>query len=104
MGELGRARICAIDDVASGYYVNLSVIDRPGVLSAVAGVFGDHQVSIRSMEQEALEDDASGSDAATIHFITHEAIERDLRATLEDLRALDAVGEVVTVMRVVESE
>ena len=28
--------------------------DRPGVLGQVATVFGDHDVSIRSLEQEGL--------------------------------------------------
>ena len=36
----------------SQYYLTLDVADRPGVLAAVAGVFGEHGVSIRSMEQE----------------------------------------------------
>ena len=33
------------------YYLSIDVADRPGVLAAVAKVFGDHGVSIRSMEQ-----------------------------------------------------
>ena len=42
----------------------------PGVLAAVAGVFGGHGVSIRSMEQEGL-----GAEARLV-FITHTARER----------------------------
>jgi homoserine dehydrogenase len=61
----------------------------------VAAVFGDHDVSIRSMEQEGL-----GVEARLI-FITHAARERDLRATLEGLDGLDAVRSVGSMLRVV---
>jgi homoserine dehydrogenase len=97
VGALGRARIRPIDDVTSAYYLNLEVFDRPGVLAQVAGVFGAHGVSIQSMEQEGL------GDEARLIFITHEAVERDVQATLHDLRDLEVVDRVGTVLRVVGS-
>ena len=90
-----RAKIRSIDDLECAFYVNLEVGDAPGVLAAVAGVFGEHGVSIRSMEQEGL-----GSEAR-IAFITHEAREANLRATLQDLRKLDVVSDIRGVLRVV---
>ncbi len=95
IGALERARIAPIDDVVSAYYLNIEVEDRPGVLAAVATVFGSHEVSIRSMEQEGM-----GGEARLV-FITHGARERDLRATLADLRSLDAVRAVGSVLRVI---
>ena len=89
------ASIRAIDDLESAYYVNLEVDDSPGVLSTVSGVFGGHGVSIRSMEQEGL------AGEARLVFVTHRAVERDLQATLHDLRKLDVVRGVRSVMRVV---
>ena len=62
---------------------------------AVATVFGEHGVSIRSMEQEGM-----GSEARLV-FITHGARERDVRATLQDLRSLEAVRAVGSVLRVI---
>jgi homoserine dehydrogenase len=105
IGMLGKAVIRPIDELASAFYVNLEVADRPGVLAAVAGVFGEHGVSIRSMEQEAM--GADGADlpgsggAARLVFITHAAREADLRATLHELRTLDAVRSVGSVLRVI---
>ena len=93
IGALERAAIRPIADLETAYYLALEVDDRPGVLAAVAAVFGEHGVSIRSMEQEGL-----GSEAR-ITFITHRARERDLRATLDDLRGLDAVRNVGSVLR-----
>ena len=95
VGQLAPARLRSIDDVESAYYLNVEVLDRPGVLAQVAGVFGDHAVSIRSMEQEGL------GDEARLIFITHTAREADVQATLRDLDRLDAVDRIRSVLRVV---
>ena len=75
--------------------------DRPGVLAAVAGVFGTHHVSIRSMEQEAAE--GPNSDAR-LEFITHRARERDMQATLAELAHLESVDKVGGLIRVVAED
>jgi homoserine dehydrogenase len=95
VGTLAKARIRPVDEVESAYYLNLDVLDRPGVLAAVAGIFGDHGVSIRSMEQEGL------GDEARLVFITHVALEADVQATIRDLHHLDAVDRITSVLRVV---
>jgi homoserine dehydrogenase len=94
---LRQTAVRPIDDLQSEYYLNLEVVDRPGVLAAVAGVFGDHRVSIRSMEQEGL-----GAEARLV-FITHTAKESDVQACLGDLRRLDAVDRIGGLLRVVGS-
>ncbi|MDQ1426811.1 MAG: homoserine dehydrogenase, partial [Acidimicrobiaceae bacterium] len=48
------AKIFPIDELRSEYYLSVDVADRPGVLHAVAGVLGRHNVSIRLMEQVGL--------------------------------------------------
>jgi homoserine dehydrogenase len=105
-----------IDDLRAEYYLTLQVADRPGVLHAVSGVFGYHQVSIRLMEQEGLPmsggfgaassvDSAgvrsSGQSGARLVFVTHPAFERDVQACLHDLRQLDVVEQVGGLLRVV---
>ena len=82
-------------DVASVFYVSLDVLDEPGVLAAVAGVFGEHGVSIRSMEQFGV------GDEARLSFLTHSALTRDVTATvsqLADLREVDKVGACIRVI------
>jgi homoserine dehydrogenase len=95
VGALGKARIRPIDELSSQYYVALEVVDRPGVLAAVAGVFGNHGVSIKQMEQEGIGDDAR------LILITHIAVERAMQATLSELRDLDVVDRVGSLLRVV---
>jgi homoserine dehydrogenase len=95
IGRLPRAELSPLDDVRCEYYLNLEVADKPGVLHAVAGVFAEHGVSIRSMEQEGL------GDEARLVFITHDATEASMKATLRDLDGLDAVDRITSVIRVV---
>lgn len=90
-----EAALRPIDQLESEYYINLEVADRPGALARVAGVFGDHRVSIRSMEQEGL------GEEARLVFITHEAVEADVQATLQTLRDLEVVDRVASVLRVI---
>ena len=95
VGSLARATIRPIDETSAEYYLPLEVADRPGVLHAVTGVFAEHGVSIRTAEQEGL------GDEARLVFITHEAKEADVQATLRDLRHLDVVEHVGGLLRVI---
>jgi len=88
------AEIRSIDAMFSQYYILLNVADRPGVLAAVAGAFGEHGVSIASVWQEGF------GDQAQLVMITHRGREADLQATLHELRSLDVVTKVASVMRV----
>jgi homoserine dehydrogenase len=90
----GEVRTRPIEDLRCAWYLNMDVFDRPGVLGAVATVFGDHGVSIRSMEQVGL------GDEARLIFLTHVAREGDIRATLVGLSELDMVEHVGGVLRV----
>jgi homoserine dehydrogenase len=100
IGALEPARIRPADEGVAAHYLSLQAADRPGVLAAVAGVFGEHGVSIASMEQEGAGTDGE----ARIEFVTHRAVERDLRATLTALRDLDAVHSVGSVVQVLTEE
>ena len=55
----GEARVRPIDETSSAFYLHLDVVDRPGVLAEVAGVFGVHDVSIRSVNRDKIGQHAS---------------------------------------------
>lgn len=86
--------IRGIDQARTRYYVNLDVADRPGVLATVARAFSDNGVSIQVVRQEGHGDDAG------LIVRTHLAQDGDLSQTIEALRGLDVVKQVVGVMRV----
>jgi homoserine dehydrogenase len=93
-----RARLVPAEDVSSAYYLDVEVADRPGVLAAVATVFGHHGVSIRSMEQQGM------GDEARLVFLTHRARHGDVQATIAELLELSAVRHVGGVLRMVTDE
>jgi homoserine dehydrogenase len=76
------------------YHISLDVADKAGVLASVAAVFAAHDVSIQTVRQEGHGDDA------VLVVVTHTATEAALAATVDDLRALDVVRAVLSVMRV----
>ncbi|MET8912151.1 homoserine dehydrogenase [Micromonospora sp. NPDC004551] len=78
------------------YHVSLDVADRPGVLEAVAGVFARHEVSIATVRQGPA---GGGSDAELV-IVTHVAPDAALAATVRELRGLDIVRSVTSVLRV----
>jgi homoserine dehydrogenase len=86
--------VLPMDDVVTRYHVSLDVADKPGVLAEVALTFSAHGVSIRTVRQEGHGDDA------LLVVVTHTARDADLRAVVAQLRELDAVREVASVMRV----
>ena len=98
IGTLVAKPIRAVDDIESMYYLELEVADEPGVLAAIATKFGEHRVSIRSMQQRDV-----GAEARLI-FVTHTAKESDLRATVAALENVDVVHRVGSVLRVIGSE
>ena len=98
IGELVHRPIRPIDETASQFYVSLDVADRPGVLAAIAGVFGENAVSIQSMQQKGQ------GEGARLIFVTHLAREAALTKTIHDVRDLDVVVRVGSVLRVVGGE
>jgi homoserine dehydrogenase len=82
-------------DLSSAFYISIDVLDKPGVLSAVAGIFGHHEVSIKSMEQSGF------GDEARLSFLTHEALTKNVLATIEELSKLDSVDSVGACIRVI---
>ena len=97
IGSFAKATIRPIDETSAEYLLSLEVADRPGVLHAVTGAFARHGVSIRAAEQEGMAADAR------LVFITHEARESDVQATVRELRDMDVVKQVGGILRVIGS-
>jgi homoserine dehydrogenase len=89
--------ILPIGDVQTNYYVRTQTDDRPGVIAAIAGVFGDHGVSLESILQKQ-----GNGDQAEIVWITHRTREGDLRAALKAMEQLPVVRRVANWIRVEE--
>ena len=89
-----QLRIRPMGETVTRYHVSLDVADKAGVLASVAQAFAVHDVSIQTVHQEGHGDDA------TLVLVTHEATDAALSATVEEVRRLDSVRAVASVMRV----
>jgi homoserine dehydrogenase len=83
--------------VPTKWYLRLNVVDQPGVLAQIATAFGVSGVSIKSVWQEGL------GDEATLLIVTHTIAEASQRAARQALEGLEVVKQVAAVIRV-ESE
>ena len=82
------------DDVSSSWFIRLSVNDEPGVLASIAGTFGKNNVSIESVIQEGR------GEQAELVLVTHEAPEKDMQNSIEQISSLDSVTSVTSTLRV----
>ena len=98
MAGLAVARLRPMDELAAQYYLSLDVVDRPGVLEKVAAAFSRHTVSIVQVLQVGM------GDEARLVLVTHTALERDMQATVADLRELEVVDRVGSLLRVIGPE
>ncbi|MEV4536309.1 homoserine dehydrogenase [Asanoa sp. NPDC049518] len=81
-------------EAVTRYHVSLDVADRAGVLASVAGIFAKHDVSIATVRQSGRGDDA------VLVIVTHGAPDAALAATVEELRGLEFVRAIASVLRV----
>jgi homoserine dehydrogenase len=85
-----------VTDVEFSFYLHLEVADRPGVLAQVAEILGLQGVSIRSVVQKGL-----GQEARLV-MVMHPVLESKFRAAVELISRLDFVREPPRVIRVIE--
>jgi len=88
-----------IEELRTRYYLRTQVADRPGVLAAIAKVFGEEGVSLASVLQVA----ASGQ-TAEIVWLTHETRERQMRRSLARIAALPEVHQINSLIRAEDQE
>jgi homoserine dehydrogenase len=85
-----------MDAIRCCYYLRVMAHDRPGVLSRVAGILGDNDISIANVIQKGR----GTREAIPVVMLTHEARERDMRAALAAIDALSDVATATTMIRV----
>ncbi len=92
--------LASIDDVRCRYYLRFEVYDRPGVLARLAGALGDAGVSIEQMVQEG----GGGSTGVPVQIVilTHEAVERDVRRALADIKRSGVAARDAMLLRIQE--
>jgi homoserine dehydrogenase len=95
LGSFALVPFTPIEETSSEYLISLEVLDQPGVLHAITGVFAANGVSIRTAEQVGINENAR------LVFITHEAREADVQNCLREFAGLEVVKRSGGFVRVV---
>jgi homoserine dehydrogenase len=87
-----------VQDVVSAFYLHLEVADEPGVLAQVAQVLAAEDVSVKSVVQRGLHDQAR------LVMVVHPVLESRFSAALERIAQLDVLRARPRAIRVLEEE
>jgi len=93
-----RERLPLVTDVTSSFYLHLEVADRPGVLARIARVLGENEISVKSVVQRGI-----GEDARLV-MVVHECLESRFAAAVEEIGGLDELRSAPRFIRVIEEE
>jgi homoserine dehydrogenase len=83
-------------NIRSKYYLRLRISDKPGMLAQITQLFADHTISVETMLQRPYEEQC-----AHLLFSTHEALESNVCAMIQELESLDAVLEKPFMIRII---
>jgi homoserine dehydrogenase len=87
------------DTSRTKYYFRFSALDKPGILSKIAGILGKNSISIASVIQKETEEEF---EHVPLVMLTHEALESDTRKALIEIDKLSEVEGKSIVIRVIE--
>jgi len=93
-----REDLPLVTDLSSSFYLHLEVADEPGVLARIAQVLGENEISVKSVVQRGIGDDAR------LVMVVHECLESRFAAAVEEIGGLDEVRSAPRSIRVIEEE
>ncbi len=83
-------RLDVVTDLSSSFYLHLEVADRPGVLAAIAEVLGRNGLSVKSVVQRGL------GEEARLVMVVHRSPETAFYAAIREISELDFLRAVAT--------
>ncbi len=86
-----------MSEIEGEYYLRFWVLDKPGVLSHISGILGNHDISIESVIQRIKDDNGQG---VPLVMMTHDAKEKNIQAALKEINDLEEVFEKTVLIRV----
>ena len=94
--DFGSGIFVGSTGLSTGAHLHLEVADRPGVLARVATVLGDHEISVKSVVQRGI-----GEDARLV-MVVHECLESRFAAAVAALGELDDMRAPARYIHVIE--
>jgi homoserine dehydrogenase len=87
--------VAPIAELVSRFYARFLTKDRPGVIGSLGTCFGKHNVSLESVVQTGFQ-----GGLAEIVVVTHDVREGNFKQALDEIRALEAVDSIPSILRV----
>jgi homoserine dehydrogenase len=97
--DMRERRIRDSGELESRYYLRFGVVDKPGVLAQLAGMLGEHEISISEVVQEGQRQEGK---PVTVVVTTHRAKEKNVQAALGIINRLPTVREPTRLIRIFE--
>jgi homoserine dehydrogenase len=98
--QMQPRRITPMEELYGPYYFRLTVLDQPGVLSAIAGILSKYEISIESVIQKGRKKIG----AVPLVIVTHSARESAVSGALAEIGRLETVTAPVVKIRILEEE
>jgi len=92
--------VLPIDDLVTHYYFRFAALDRPGVLSKISGILGQHDISLQSVQQKGRKTNGS----VPLVMLSHRAKEVDVKRALAEIRELNVVSDEPVLIRIEDDE
>jgi homoserine dehydrogenase len=92
--------VLPVAEIVTHYYFRFAALDRPGVLSTIAGILGNHGISIKTVQQKGRKTNGT----VPIVMLTHFAKEADVQAAVKEIAALDVVGAAPILIRIEDED
>jgi homoserine dehydrogenase len=93
--ESRKLKILDMDNIESKYYLRFSAVDKPGVLSKIAGALGKHNVSIDRCIQKK-----TNSKYVPIILATDKAKEKNIKKSLYAIEKLSVIKKEPILIRI----
>jgi homoserine dehydrogenase len=98
--HIQNIKIMSMDEIVTHYYFRFAALDRPGVLSKISGVLGNHDISIQSVQQKGRKTDGS----VPVVMVSHLAKEVDVQKALTEINHLDVVSDKPVLIRIEDEQ
>ncbi len=95
MSADNAAELLSIDELETEFYLRLTTVDKPGVLSKVTGILGEAGISIRALSQKPEHDPAN----VPVIILTHAVKNAKVAHALSQIDVLDVVSAPTRVIR-----
>ena len=96
-GHIEQENVLPLEEIETAYYMRMSALDQPGVMSCVATILSDSGISIEAMIQKPP---AAGDEHATLIILTNVVKEKFLQQALSAIEKLAAISGEVKRIRV----